>query len=398
MEGSVRKIGNKWYYSFELPKQNGKRKRIERSGGNTKKEALQAMRKAMDEFEQKGEVFNDTNMSVADYLQYWQENYVQFSLKYNTIKNYEQVIRLHINPHIGHMHLKKVKPGNIQDLINTKFKEGQAKQSLSILKGILMKAFNMAVHPWQLIKDNPTRYIEMPKYQKKQDEIEIYSHEDYIEFLEAAPKATNFHIAIELGYHAGLRRGEICGLTWDRVDMEERTLTVDRILKNENGKDVYGSPKTETSNRTIYMGESLYQALRKHWKFQLEMKLKYGKYYIDKNHVLARDSGEWVTVNAAKHASDVISKRTGKHFYLHGLRHTHFTMVAEMGAITKDISERAGHSRENTTSSMYIHLTPTARKKTVALFENGLKLLEEQRLKDLEIKEKRSQGPKIINL
>lgn len=376
MDGHVRKRGDKWYYSFELPKVNGQRKRVEKIGGKTKKEALAALRKAMDEVEQKGSVFNATELSVSDYLDYFMEEYVKVSLKYNTIKNYETVIRLHIKPYIGHYHLKKITPGNIQELINLKFKEGQAKQSLSILRGILAKSFKMAVHPWGLIKDNPVQYIVMPKYTKPKEPIKIYTIDEVEQFLSASTPDNCFDVAIHLAFHAGLRRSEACGLTWDRVDMENRTITIDRILNFQYGEWVYVLPKTLSSNRVIPFGETLYKILKAQQVHQEGLKKRYGKYYQDTNSVLTKPDGGLVTLHSVKHSAEVIKKRTGIDFQFHRLRHTHLTMLYEMGANLKDVSERAGHSRLQVTSEMYIHLTDKTKRNTVDIFERGLKELD----------------------
>ena len=106
MEGSVRKRGKKWYYSFEGAKINGKRIRYERVGGNTKAAALESLRKALNEYERSGIIEDMTDMSVQDYFDYWYEDYVMRNLKYNTQMNYRNVIDLHILPYIGKYSLK----------------------------------------------------------------------------------------------------------------------------------------------------------------------------------------------------------------------------------------------------------------------------------------------------
>ena len=70
MSGHLRKRGNKWYYSFETSSVDGKRKRIERVGGLTKKESQQALRKAMLEYENAGAHFAPVNMSLSDFSDY----------------------------------------------------------------------------------------------------------------------------------------------------------------------------------------------------------------------------------------------------------------------------------------------------------------------------------------
>ena len=77
MTGTVRKRGDKWYYSFEAGTINGKRKRVERVGGNTKKEAEKALREALNGFENAGSHIDENNISVADYFDHWFKEYVE---------------------------------------------------------------------------------------------------------------------------------------------------------------------------------------------------------------------------------------------------------------------------------------------------------------------------------
>ena len=75
MQGGVRKKGDNWYYYFELAKVEGKRKKIERKGGKTKKEAQAALRKAIAEYENAGSLQERSDMSFSDYLDFWYKNY-----------------------------------------------------------------------------------------------------------------------------------------------------------------------------------------------------------------------------------------------------------------------------------------------------------------------------------
>lgn len=76
MKGGVRKRGEKWYYYFDLGTVNGKRKKIERVGGKTKKEAEKSLRDALSEFENEGQLFSDNEMSFSDFLDFWYKEYV----------------------------------------------------------------------------------------------------------------------------------------------------------------------------------------------------------------------------------------------------------------------------------------------------------------------------------
>lgn len=91
MQGSVRKRGNTWAYSFEVAKEDGKRKRVEKTGWKTKKEALEELRKAIIDYENSGVVLNESEMSVTDYFDYWFKEYVVVNCKYNTQVGYKRL-------------------------------------------------------------------------------------------------------------------------------------------------------------------------------------------------------------------------------------------------------------------------------------------------------------------
>nr|WP_223876603.1 hypothetical protein [Lactiplantibacillus daowaiensis] len=98
MQGHLRKRGDSWYYSFKGAKINGKRKRFEAYGGKTRVQAEAALRKALDEYENGSTPLKLSNISVADYFDYWHKNFVVKTLKYNTQANYRNIIDKYIKP------------------------------------------------------------------------------------------------------------------------------------------------------------------------------------------------------------------------------------------------------------------------------------------------------------
>ncbi len=97
----TRKRGKSWEWSFEGARIQGKRQPISKSGYRTKADAIAAGTKAKAEYDNAGRVFRPSEISVADYMDYWYKNYVCKHLKYNTQLSYERVIRLHIKPALG---------------------------------------------------------------------------------------------------------------------------------------------------------------------------------------------------------------------------------------------------------------------------------------------------------
>lgn len=377
MQGSVRKKGGKWYYSFEVGKDNGKRKRIERAGGATKKEALEALRNAIIDFENTGSIFDQSDISVSDYFDYWYKEYVLINNKVNTQRSYDQIIRNHIKKEIGIYKLKTITAAKLQEIINLKYRNGYSKNYLSNIYGVLSGAFKMAVYPYNLIKENPMLYVSMPKYNTQlinnPDDLKIISLDDYTKILERFSYKSNMYIPLQIAFNTGMRASEVMSLTWDCVDFKNGTIRVEKILyRNDFKQWVFGPPKTNSSIRIIKIGATLLNILKRHAEDQEENRKKYGQYYIkhDFDFVCLKENGELLTVDSLKYLSRVVNYELNIDFKFHSLRHTHATMLLESGANIKDIQARLGHSKLATTMDTYSHVTKKMSEDSVNIFES----------------------------
>lgn len=380
-EGNVRKRGDKWYYSFEAAQVDGKRKRIERVGGYSEKEARKALRKAIDEYENGNVQIKLDKMSVADYFNYWLVNYVERNLKYNTVKNYRNILKKYIIPKLGKYRVRTLSPEMLQEFIddiadNATTKQGNplAQHTVAIIFTVTKEALRRAVFPYRIIKDNPMAYVDMPKYEpqpkKTKQDLKIISLDQYRELLDYFPVADSFHIPLVIAFNTGMRRGEICALTWDKIDLVNNTITVDSNMI-QHGKGTYelASPKTKASYRTIDIGQTLVNELKEKRKSQMENQMRYGRLYDKSNFVCTEENGTPVLPNSIKYKAQLVQDKLHMNFNFHSLRHTHATMLLESGEKMKVVSERLGHSRISTTMDTYSHVTHKMRKNTVSLIE-----------------------------
>lgn len=405
MAGHVRKRGNKWYYSFEASSVDGKRKRIERVGGRTKKEAEAALRKALQEYENAGLHFEPSEISVADYMDYWFKNYVQVNCKYNTQCGYEAIIKNHIKPVLGVYKLKSLTPAMLQEFVNNKYLSGLSKHHLTNIISVLSGSLKYAVHPCNFIKDNPMQYVKYPKYEHSKTEInhKVITTEEFNHIIERFPMGTTFHIPIMIGYYTGCRIGEVMALTWDDIDLDKGIIDINKIIYKRKPNWYFGSTKTESSVRKIKIGKTLIDTLKQHRKLQMENRLKYGQHYIQQYEVEERDgdetlrriysfplsvnpgvmkpiqmvctkeNGEIATPDTFKYASRVINYSLGIPFNFHSLRHTHATILIENGANIKDVQTRLGHANIETTLDTYTHATEKMAEQSVEIFEKVTK-------------------------
>ena len=141
----VSKRGDKWYFSFECAPVDGKRKRIERVGGKTKKEALEKGIQALNEYNNSGQHFEVSTVSVADFLDYYMENYNKINNKYNTQVGNMIVIENHLKPTFGSYRLSALSTAAIQEFINDKFIIGFAKSTIKNIITPLSQAYEYAI-------------------------------------------------------------------------------------------------------------------------------------------------------------------------------------------------------------------------------------------------------------
>ncbi|UDN60603.1 site-specific integrase [Clostridioides sp. ES-W-0016-02] len=372
MKGGVRKRSNKWYYYFDLGIVEGKRKKVERVGGSTKKEAEKALREALNEYENSGIVFEESNISLSDYLDFWFKEYVLLNCKYNTQESYRINIEKHIKPKLGVYKVKALTPAILQNFINKKYKEDYSQSTLQVLKAILHRSLKSAVYPYKHIRENPMQYVSIPKTKTKTEtkKVKTITLEEFNQTLNIFPQDSFQRIVLLIGFYTGMRRGEIIALTWDDIDFDNKTITVKHtLIKKKNGMFELSQPKTESSCRTIFTGDTLVRALKEHKLYQKKIKLKYGEFYFDSDWVCTKENGQQVTIHTMDTIVRQIREALNNDFHFHCLRHTHATLLLENGANIKDIQNRLGHSQLSTTMDTYSHVTDKMKSETVDIFE-----------------------------
>ncbi|AGX41667.1 phage integrase family protein [Clostridium saccharobutylicum] len=92
---------------------------------------------------------------------------------------------------------------------------------------------------------------------------------------------------------------------------------------------ILSTPKTKSSYRSINIGNTLINILRKHNEWQLQNKENYGQWYRNSNFVCTKENGEPLTTNTYKYLSRVVKNELCINFSMHSLRHTHATLLLE---------------------------------------------------------------------
>lgn len=417
MNGGTRKRGSTWSYYFDLGKVDGKRKRKEKGGFRTKKEAEAALAKALHEYNNAGTVLNPTEITVSDYLNQWFDLYCKTNLKYNTQIGYLQIIQTHLIPKFGIYRLSAITPAILQEYAVDLKMNGYSRNHLIGILSVFSAALNYAVEPMHYITGNPMQYVKFPKVEKKQKERIILTLEDWHRIIDRFPKDSRYHIPLMIGFYTGLRISEAFALTWDDIDLENRTINVNKqVVKRNFGADVrkvvekkgkkelrsswyFTTTKTAASNRVVKFGETLYRALKAEKVSQAKNEMKYGEFYtvhvikLEKDEkgndmqrivpiqkcvcsqlqrvhmVCIAENGQYTSTDSFKYCARIIHKELLLAFDYHSLRHTHATLLIENGADIKDVQTRLGHTNIETTLQTYVHDTEKMVERSVELFE-----------------------------
>lgn len=416
MQGGVRKRGTTWSYYFDLGKIDGKRKKKEKGGFRTKKEAEQALASAMNEYNNAGTVFEASNITVSDYLDQWYDLHCKLNLKYNTQVGYLQIIENHLKQKFGIYKLKAINSTILQEYANSLKLNGYSKSHIVGILTVFQSALDYAIEPLHYISQNPMKSVKFPKVERKPRERIILTLDEWQLIIDRF-RDTRYYMPLMIGFYTGLRISEAFALTWDDIDFEKRTLSVNKqIVKRNFGADVrkvvekkgkkelrsswyFTTPKTTASVRTVPFGETLYQALKHEKAEQLKNELKYGEYYTI--HVMKKEvdekcndmirvvpvqkcidsqlqrvrlicvaeNGQYTSTDSFKFCSRVIHRELQLAFDYHSLRHTHATMLIEAGANVKNVQVRLGHTNIQTTLQTYVHDTEKMAEQSVELFE-----------------------------
>lgn len=391
MQGSIRKKGDRYYYSFEMASEGGKRKRIERAGGRTKAEAQKALRDALAEYEKIGQVFQPSKMSFSDYLDFWVENYVLINCRHNTQKVYGQIINLHIKPNIGRFKLSSLTPAILQNFINSKYQEGYSLTTIRMMKTLLYSTLKYAIFPCQYIKENPVQYIKIPKKKEEQAtnlmKDKVISKEQFEKIIENLDPC--YHLVYLIAYYTGCREGEILALTWNDINFKTQEISIDKTMIKIGNTFYLGDPKTKSSKRKIKIGNLLINILKK-WKIeQMENKLHYGQHYENYYEkaitreiteekegkplffICTKTNGKFIKVENLQHSVKKIKKALGTSFTFHHLRHTFATRLIESGVNPKVVQAILGHKDIKMTLQIYTQVTDKMKAQAIEVLENS---------------------------
>ena len=333
---------NTWRVIYRYTDWNGERKQTQKRGFKTKREAQQWER------EQLNKSACDLDMTFSSFAECYAED-MKTRLKENTWVSKEHIIRTKLIPYFGKLKVCNITAQQViswqNELMNHK-DENNNPYSPVYLKNIhnqLSAIFNHAVRYYNL-RENPCKKAgSMGK--KKNREMMFWTKDEYLKFAEVMMDKPRSYYAFEMLYWCGIREGELLALTPADFDFEKRTVSINKSYQRLNGQDLITTPKTEKSNRVIAMPQFLADEMKDYLKML---------YDVGNN-----DRIFSITKSYLQREMDRGAKEAGiQRIRIHDIRHSHVSLLIDMGFSATAIADRVGHESIDITYN-YAHLFPS---------------------------------------
>ena len=326
----------KWLIQYRYKDWTGKNRKSTKRGFKTKREAEEWYREFLMKQSQ------SCDMKFRDFMVLYVED-MKHRLCEHTMINKQYVIQDKLLPFFGEKRMNEITAADIRTWQNQLIQKGYKPTYLKGINNQLSAIFNYGVKYYEL-KENPCRKAgSMGK--AKADEMEIWTKEEFQQFIDCLMDKRVSWLAFQILFWTGIRIGELLALTFSDVDLEAKIITINKSYQRLKGKDVITPPKTYKSNRKVNIPQFLVEDIQD-YKESL-----YDPQPGDRIIPVAKTFLE-------KEMQRGIKLRGMKKIHIHSLRHSHASLLIEIGFSPKEIAERLGHENIETTLNTYSHLYP----------------------------------------
>ena len=334
---------NTWRAVFRYTDWTGERKQTQKRGFVTQRDA-----KAW-EREQLIKLQGACNMTLNSFVELYFEG-LSGRLKLNTINSKKHIIKTKILPFFGEKKINEIKATDIiawqNELMNMKDENGKpfSQTYLKTIHNQISAILNYAVKYYGL-KENPARKAGAMGKKESDREMQIWTKEQYKKFAEVMMESPMHYYAFEMLYWCGIREGELLALTPADFDFKRQTVRINKSYQRIDGKDVITEPKTQKSIRTIRLPKFLCDEMTDY------LAMLYGVESYDRMFPLSK--------SALYRAMREGCKKAGvPKIRIHDLRHSHVSLLINMGFSAVEIADRLGHESIEITYH-YAHMFPS---------------------------------------
>ena len=293
--------------------------------------------------------------TTGEWLRTWFEVYSKPNIREATQDQYTNFLEKHVIPSVGDIPLEKLTSPRLQKLyqdLRTHGKVCQNKNAGSSLSQKTVRNIHMMLHvaleqavKEDLISKNPTDGCIAPKVEKK--EMKVIQPEKIGAYLQAAADR-NVLPMFYLELTSGLRRGELLALLWSDLDIDQRTISVNKSVAGRHGELKVSAPKTKHSIRKVAIPQQAVELLIQ------EHALHPDNPYMFPSPV----TGTMYHPDTAGRLHKKLLKESGiENVRFHDLRHTFATVALQNGVDIKTLSHMLGHFSSGFTLDTYTHVT-----------------------------------------
>ena len=313
---------------------------------------------------------------LGDWLDLWYQSYKKPNLRPNTQMSYERRIYQHIIPALGNIQMDKLTTNDIQQfyaglkqngrLLRAElYGEGLSDQTIRGIHTTLHAALDKAVAE-KLILRNPADGCHLPS--AKAREMQVLMPEEIQRLLIQAKEDGCYELLL-LELSTGLRRGEICALHWNDLNLRTGELRIERQVHRVKGELVVSPPKTNASNRSVILPAPVLRVL----KIYKETIVSRWMFPSPVSEDSPRDPAA-----VRKRLQIILDRAECKKIRFHDLRHVFCTTCLEHGMDIKTLSTIIGHVSSSTTLNIYAHVTDEMRRTAAVKIDQGIGRAEPQ--------------------
>lgn len=360
-----------YYYAeitYKLP--DGEEKRISRSTKCTLKyEAMRQMDVLIRELEDELALAGRNPHELTRFVHHWLEKVEAKEISVTTLATYRMHYSAYIQSYFEplNMTVEELRPAHlwafVEHMQTLRAKDGTPLKVCTIKKTLsnIKLAMDYAVKK-EIIEVNPAEPVKLKTKRKEKFTHSFYTIDQLMQLWRAA-KGTMFEPAIVLASIYGLRRGEVSGLKWSRVDFESRNIRIEEAMVYAGSKPVTKDTKTESSMRTMPMIRPVKTYLLKVLEEQRQKANEMGRGWANSGYVVMDDLGEPIMpIRLSNNFKRMLAENGLPHIRFHDLRHSVATYMLSMGVPIAEISAWLGHKSVSTTADIYAHVTDDMRK------------------------------------
>ncbi|HST24420.1 MAG TPA: site-specific integrase [Gaiellaceae bacterium] len=377
MRGSIyQRTGSKsWYACADRGSdpETGKRRKSTKGGFKTKKEAERWLRDTLTSLEQ-GTFVEPSKLTVGQFLtEEWLPSLATRGLRPTTMASYRMLTEKYLIPRVGAVPLQRLTASDLNKCYADLLKEGRTSGKGGGLKArsvrychMLMRKSLADAERWGRVPRNVAVVADPPRASAARADAEqvraMWGPAEVAAFLNHI-QDDHLCALFRLAVMTGMRRGELLGLRWQDVDLDQERISISQTVVTVGQEVQISTPKTRSGRRVVALDAVTVEALRAHRLRQLEERLAFGLGRSPEDGlVFCREDGSPLSPNGVTLTFKRLVKSSGvRRIRFHDLRHTWASLALAVGVHVKVVQEQLGHSTSAITLDVYSHAIPAMR-------------------------------------